>query len=252
MSEIPETPAAVGNALTKKIGPLPGFVWVLLIVGIAYGVYFWRKRGAGTQGEITAAGDDPTAFGFSSAGPAPGTNGNPGVTDTLPVGHPAATTNAMWASLAGNALIATGKYDPGTVSNALSKYLSGGTLSAAEQAIVNIAVRDYQLPPEGILPVKSAPVTATPAVRPPVKLVPGMKPVAPKPAPKPAPPKPKPAPAGPFTYYTVRAGDSLSLIAGRLWGNTGLWHDLYNDNRAAVGGNPNLIHPGLKLKIRKR
>ncbi|MBC7461297.1 MAG: LysM peptidoglycan-binding domain-containing protein [Thermoleophilia bacterium] len=46
--------------------------------------------------------------------------------------------------------------------------------------------------------------------------------------------------------YTVVAGDTLSSIATRH-GTT--WQKLYATNKAAVGSNPNMIHPGLKLKL---
>lgn len=72
---------------------------------------------------------------------------------------------------------------------------------------------------------------------------------APKPVPKPAPkpPPPKPAPTGSNTrWYTVKSGDTLSKIASR-YGIS--WQTLYASNRGAVGSNPNLIHPGLRLKI---
>jgi nucleoid-associated protein YgaU len=78
---------------------------------------------------------------------------------------------------------------------------------------------------------------------------------APKPVPKPG-PKPKPKPVPPpghkpvSQFYTVKPGDSLSAIASRLHISGG-WQALYNANRGAVGGNPNLIHPGLRLKIPK-
>ena len=49
--------------------------------------------------------------------------------------------------------------------------------------------------------------------------------------------------------YTVVSGDSLSLIAGRLWGDVLLWPILYDANRAVVGSNPNLIKPGQKLTV---
>ncbi|WP_069169274.1 transglycosylase SLT domain-containing protein [Streptomyces griseus] len=48
--------------------------------------------------------------------------------------------------------------------------------------------------------------------------------------------------------YSVILGDSLSKIA-RDHSVSGGWQELYNGNRKAVGGNPNLIHPGLKLTI---
>ena len=50
------------------------------------------------------------------------------------------------------------------------------------------------------------------------------------------------------TNYTVVSGDTLSSIA-REHGTKGGWQRLYKDNRAAVGDNPALIRPGLKLKV---
>ncbi|MDX2938939.1 LysM peptidoglycan-binding domain-containing protein [Streptomyces ipomoeae] len=52
-----------------------------------------------------------------------------------------------------------------------------------------------------------------------------------------------------FLMYTVVSGDTLSSIA-RKHGTSGGWHRLYKDNRRAIGSNPALIHPGLKLKLR--
>jgi LysM repeat protein len=69
-----------------------------------------------------------------------------------------------------------------------------------------------------------------------------------KPAPKPPAPKPAPKPASTAHYYTVKSGDSLSKIASQFH-IAGGWQALYNSNRSAVGSNPNLIHPGLRLKI---
>ncbi|MGW5731559.1 MULTISPECIES: transglycosylase SLT domain-containing protein [Streptomyces] len=56
----------------------------------------------------------------------------------------------------------------------------------------------------------------------------------------------KPA-AAPNTYVVV-AGDSLSKIA-REHSLDGGWKKLYEDNRGALGDNPKLIHPGLKLTL---
>lgn len=67
-----------------------------------------------------------------------------------------------------------------------------------------------------------------------------------KPAPKPA---PRASGQTQTQYYTVRAGDSLSKIASQFHVSGG-WQTLYSHNRAAVGSNPNLIHPGLRLKIK--
>ncbi|MEU4871942.1 LysM peptidoglycan-binding domain-containing M23 family metallopeptidase [Streptomyces sp. NPDC021608] len=51
--------------------------------------------------------------------------------------------------------------------------------------------------------------------------------------------------------YTVRSGDYLSKIADEQ-NVSGGWHRLYQDNRAAVGDDPSMIHPGLKLSINKK
>ncbi|MFF5646924.1 LysM peptidoglycan-binding domain-containing M23 family metallopeptidase [Streptomyces collinus] len=51
--------------------------------------------------------------------------------------------------------------------------------------------------------------------------------------------------------YTVEAGDYLAKIADDQ-NVSGGWKKLYADNRAAVGSDPSLIHPGLKLSIGKQ
>ncbi|MCX4774364.1 transglycosylase SLT domain-containing protein [Streptomyces sp. NBC_01260] len=50
------------------------------------------------------------------------------------------------------------------------------------------------------------------------------------------------------TVYSVVSGDSLSKIA-QGHSLSGGWERLYQDNRSAIGGNPDLIYPGLKLTI---
>jgi len=61
-------------------------------------------------------------------------------------------------------------------------------------------------------------------------------------------PKPPPVIKKPVkqTFYTVKSGDTLSAIASRYHMS---WQTLYNMNKSAVGSNPNLIHPGLRLKV---
>lgn len=48
--------------------------------------------------------------------------------------------------------------------------------------------------------------------------------------------------------YTVRSGDSLSVIADDL-GVDGGWHELYSENKKTVGGDPDLILPGQSLDL---
>ncbi|WP_086559376.1 transglycosylase family protein [Streptomyces africanus] len=73
---------------------------------------------------------------------------------------------------------------------------------------------------------------------------------------KPAPAKPAKTPARSTAAhpdrgssrgdYTVRAGDTLSGVAARH-GTT--WQHLYAANKAAIGGDPDIIVPGLRLDI---
>ncbi|MGW7255436.1 M23 family metallopeptidase [Streptomyces sp. NPDC054834] len=58
------------------------------------------------------------------------------------------------------------------------------------------------------------------------------------------------APSGARTY-TVHEGDWLAKIADEQ-NVRGGWHRLYADNREAVGSDPSLIHPGLKLTLGKK
>lgn len=51
--------------------------------------------------------------------------------------------------------------------------------------------------------------------------------------------------------YTVRSGDYLSKIA-QAQHVSGGWKKLYADNREAIGSDPSLIHPGLKLSLGKK
>lgn len=47
--------------------------------------------------------------------------------------------------------------------------------------------------------------------------------------------------------YTVRSGDTLTLIAKRL--KISDWHTLYNKNKSVIGPNPDKIYPGQVLQI---
>ena len=58
---------------------------------------------------------------------------------------------------------------------------------------------------------------------------------------------PKPA-APPEQIYTVVAGDSLSKISKKLYGDANQWKRIFEANRDQIK-NPDLIHPGQKLKI---
>ncbi|PRY10643.1 LysM domain-containing protein [Pontibacter ummariensis] len=49
--------------------------------------------------------------------------------------------------------------------------------------------------------------------------------------------------------YTVQSGDSLSGIASKHYGNANSWTRIYDANKDKIGGNPDLIRPGLRIVI---
>jgi hypothetical protein len=115
---------------------------------------------------------------------------------------------------------------------------------------------DAEIPFEATVQAQSvSPVPDHPSPVPPVPDLP--LPPVPKrrPVPKPKPPLPVPPtpvlPVGPGTAYVVKAGDNLSKIAKQHYGDERLWPRIYEANRAIIGKNPNLIHPGQKLEIPK-
>lgn len=67
-------------------------------------------------------------------------------------------------------------------------------------------------------------------------------------APAPAPPRAEPPkPEEPKTYVVV-AGDNLSKIAKRIYGDANQWRRIYEANRDVIK-NPDLIYPGQKLVL---
>lgn len=49
--------------------------------------------------------------------------------------------------------------------------------------------------------------------------------------------------------YTIKKGDSLSVIAKKVYGDSSQWKKIYNVNKKTIGGNPNKIGAGKKLVI---
>ncbi len=57
-----------------------------------------------------------------------------------------------------------------------------------------------------------------------------------------------PAAGAQYHTYTVVAGDSLSKIAKREYGDASKWPKIYDANRDQIK-NPDLIHPGQVLNL---
>jgi resuscitation-promoting factor RpfA len=127
-------------------------------------------------------------------------------------------------------------------------------------------VRDWltQAPaPTTTTAVHVAPTTTTtspsPPQAPPTTPARPAAPSQPSPSPAPSISQPAPIPISPtrsVDVYVVRAGDCLWRIAARHLGagatNAAIdaaWRAIYAVNRAAIGDDPNLIHPGLTLTL---
>lgn len=52
--------------------------------------------------------------------------------------------------------------------------------------------------------------------------------------------------------YVVRSGDTLSVIAQKMYGKASAWERIYDANRSAIGGNPDALKVGMKLTIPRR
>ncbi|WP_088889130.1 LysM peptidoglycan-binding domain-containing protein [Leptolyngbya ohadii] len=51
------------------------------------------------------------------------------------------------------------------------------------------------------------------------------------------------------TLYTVQAGDTLSSIAVRFYGNRERWREIYEANRNVIGNDPNRLRAGIQLVL---
>ena len=60
-----------------------------------------------------------------------------------------------------------------------------------------------------------------------------------------------PAAPGGDQSYTIVSGDWLTKIAQRFYGSASKWTLIYNANKDKLGPNPDLIYPGVTIKIPK-
>jgi LysM repeat protein len=228
-----------GLDLGKQVGPLPAGAWIALVGGGLGVAMYLRNRNRSS--DIVYADDTSSIPGVGVGGVGAYTPTDGGTSpDTTPVGI---QSNAQWQQAAFTYLVATGA-DASFVDKTLRDYLQGVGLNLQGNALVSLALAKLGLPPEPLpdapaLPVRPVTPTPTPArpapvrtpVKPPAKVTP--KRVA----------KPQPR------TYIVLPGDSLWKIAARYYGAGAQWPSIYNANRSVIGGNPNVIHTGMRLII---
>lgn len=125
----------VVEALTKKIGPLPGYAYVVIGVG---GVLVY-KRFRSSKAAPVASMDTGSTLGVNTS-----------ATPTDPL---APMDINAWALQAAQHLAQTTVNTPGDIATALSNYLSGYGLSNSQQSIVDQAIHANGFPTGGLLPV---------------------------------------------------------------------------------------------------
>jgi len=103
-----------------------------------------------------------------------------------------------------------------------------------------------ELSPEILAPVAVAPQVEAPEVVAPEVVVPDSALPAPGAAPVVTPPAPT-APPSQASTYTVRSGDSLAGISGKVYGTEARWKELQDANPSLNGGIA--LQPGMKLVV---
>jgi hypothetical protein len=165
------------DRLTEKVGPLPAWVWAVIVVGVGYVAYrYIGSRGAKTSAAPIVDGSSDAVESDGSAVGATGTDGgddsgdySADPTDDNDSDAGAATGSSIvgpgqfqdddeWSAYAAMHLAAGGA-DPIAVSNALTDYLAGNPLSVSEAALISEALIAYGTPPGGLIPIT---LTTTP------------------------------------------------------------------------------------------
>jgi hypothetical protein len=123
--------------LGKQIGPLPVGGWIAVIVAGVGLAWYANKR---QQAASTAAAPQPTTpTDVSGVIPLSPGGYQPANQNTTTATSPTFLTNDQWRSDVESKLLAQGN-NPTLVDGALTKYLNGVQLTAAENAVVSVAL----------------------------------------------------------------------------------------------------------------
>jgi hypothetical protein len=175
----PHPPGGKGSFLTRKIGPLPIVVWVVIGVGVWW--FVTKKNSAtATASQVT----DPAGNVCTTINPATGYcqgsaediaaagQSNPGNTDLQPAPG-GFTTNDQWKAAALGDLVGNG-VSVELATQALDAYLNGQDPTPGQQGYINTAITDIGPPPQVPSPTVAKPPGPKP---PPVKKPPPKPPV---------------------------------------------------------------------------
>lgn len=154
-----------------RVKRVPIWAWAVVLAGGILAFMWFRNRGKTSEGSDSTSSGEPLLYeGIPTDGLPPGAVGdfldsNP--TDPAypvgltPTGIPGPITNVQWSRLAFDFLVGQGN-DPALVERALAKYIQGLSLTASEQAIVNLAQRAFGAPPEGLILLPPSPTPTVP------------------------------------------------------------------------------------------
>lgn len=152
------------GVLAKKVGPWPVGVWLIIVIaGAAVGLWWTRRNSLGGDGvgleADPFAGDTPASDigGIGALDPATLLPGQPGE----PIPRSPITDNSQWLAAAVRALLEQPEGGSAfAIQQALTAWLEGSPLTAAQRRIVDRAVLLVGPPPDG------APVMRPPTVPP--------------------------------------------------------------------------------------
>jgi len=144
----------------EQIGPLPAGAWIAVLAG-GLGLSYFVSRGAANKILAEPGISTGTPEGVAE-GPGPGLT--PISTGPIPVGP---VTNEEWAARAIEELAARG-HPIELVEPAITHYVAGSKLTAAETVYKNLAIGILGYPPLPI-PITPIPIPITPAGGPPAK-----------------------------------------------------------------------------------
>jgi LysM repeat protein len=154
----------IGATFTKKVGPLPLIVWVLLLGG-AY--LYLKKKGSTSSssapidsvtGYPTGSAQDQSALAAENAA---GSGGSAGSTTSGSTTAGQYADNNAWSRAAINFLVGVG-IDPVEANSAITQYVSSQTLTTQQQADVNLAIQGIGGPPDPPTPGNAPPPVVTP------------------------------------------------------------------------------------------
>lgn len=150
MAEV-EAADKVGSLLTKKAGPLPIWVYGVLVLG-GLGMTYYLNRNKGVTPTVTPNSGVTEATGSGTYVPKGAGAGASNPSGTTGTGPATFSDNNAWGSAAINYLVGLGN-DPGQANQAITLYLSSLPLTTRQQALANAAIQKFGAPPQLLAPV---------------------------------------------------------------------------------------------------